>query len=426
MTNTKPEALTEANNIDDIETEYKRIFSNPSPLGNTVPERVDYGPDASYEPITEEEIANTIKSTSSSAPGPDGYTVQMMKRAPVYLIICLLNAIMFTGYIPDSGKACRTTLIPKKGDPRNINNWRPLTVTSLLLRLLNIILAKRLGALNCAQKGFRSIDGCMTNVLLLQTIIKSCRKKASPYSIVTMDFKKAFEIVSSYSIPRALHRIGIHTKTINIIQVAYKDCTITVTCNKNTTGPINMTRGVKKGDPLSPVIFTFVMDELLHRVDHSYGIEIGGTRVAIAAYADDLLIMGPTIDDTQITIDHVSRFLKERNLSLNIPKCTALTMVRVPKKKKLCCLSVSAYFVDNTPIPAITVDNQFCYLGSNFDFAGMEKLDIKILSSTMDALSRCPLKPFQKMAMLNRYLIPKFLHDMQYFGITSATKEVMF
>lgn len=179
-----------------------------------------------------------------------------------------------------------------------------------------------------------------------------------------------------------------------------------------------MTRDVQQGDPLSPVVFNILMHELLHRIGHNSGDEIDCTRVSVASYADDLLIMGPFIDDTQITVNSVTKFLQECNLQLNIAKYTALTMARVPKKKKLCCLSAPSYYINNIPIPGITVDKQFKYLGRNFDFSGMEKLDVTMLANAMVALFRCPLKPFHKMIMSNRHLFPKFLHDIQYFEIT--------
>lgn len=234
--------------------------------------------------------------------------------------------MLSSGYIPDSIKACRTTLIPKKGEVENINNWRPITVTSLLIRVLNRILAKRLSTftINCAQKGIRNIDGCLANAMLLHSLIKECRAKARPYNILTLDLKKAFDMVSIHSIPRALARVGVHPKTVNIITAAYTDCITRVTCNKAVTNPIKMSRGVKQGDPLSPALFNLVTDELLCRVDHSNGIEIGNTRAAVAAYTDDLLIMGPSIDKTQLTLNGLVDFLSERGLPLNIGKCTAL------------------------------------------------------------------------------------------------------
>lgn len=77
--------------------------------------------------------------------------------------------------------------------------------------------------INCAQKGFRRIDGCLANALLMHTIIKSHRRKISPCHIVTLDLKKAFDTVSVNSMPRALVRVNVHPKTIKLISNMYTD-----------------------------------------------------------------------------------------------------------------------------------------------------------------------------------------------------------
>lgn len=102
-----------------------------------------------------------------------------------------------------------------------------------------------------------------------------------------------------------------------------------------------MTRGVKQGDPLFPGIFNIIMDELLGSIDHSIGLPVHNTRVTALAYADDLVIMAPSEFEAQHLLDHTCAFLARRGLSLNVGKCTALPVVRVPGKNKLCCKSTS-------------------------------------------------------------------------------------
>lgn len=203
-------------------------------------------------------------------------------------------------------------------------------------------------------------------------------------------------MVSFKSLPRAMKRVGVHPKTCKVIMEAYIGCTTTISCNKARTSPTDITRGVKQGDPLSPVLFNLVMDELLASVDHSLGIQIEETRVAAVAYANDLLIMGENILETQHSLDSVVNFLNDRNLPLNVGKCTPLSLGRVPNRKKLFIHTSSLFHIDGEAVPCINPDDQFKYLGRNFDFIGVEKIDVVSLIKTLDALSSWPLKPQQK------------------------------
>lgn len=126
-----------------IEQAYWKIFGEPSPEDNHPTDRVDYGTDTSYRPITEAEIGAALKSTKPSAPGTDGIGIQDLRKVPPQLLETLFNAILATRKLSAGLKVCRTTLIPKGGASEDVANWRPITVTSVILRLFNKILAAR-------------------------------------------------------------------------------------------------------------------------------------------------------------------------------------------------------------------------------------------------------------------------------------------
>lgn len=334
----KPEEDNVKPPIQVVETEYKKIFEQPSITDREPYIKINCGLDLSYTPITVEQIRKELKSAKSSAPGPDRITMRQMQNTDPYLWAITFNTILASGLIPDALRACKTTLIPKGGDLQQIGNWRPITIGSCVIRILNKILSGRLSTLNLHhfQKGFRCIDGCLANCLLLQSIIKEHRAAAKPYNIVTIDLRKAFDSVSHESIWRALDRIGVDIRTRNLIKKQYRDITNTITCGKEQTSRISINTGVKQGDPLSPFLFNCIMDEFLSQVNHERGVKIADTHMATAAYADDLVIVGNTVHETQHTIDHLISFLDERRLRVNVNplKCTGLTAKRVLHKKK--------------------------------------------------------------------------------------------
>lgn len=99
--------------------------------------------------------------------------MDQVRKMDLHLLSLIYNLIIAKEVIPDALRKCRTTLIPKGGDLKEIKNWRPITIGSLILRIPNKILATRLNTLNLShsQTGIRNIDGCLAN-LLIQNIIK--------------------------------------------------------------------------------------------------------------------------------------------------------------------------------------------------------------------------------------------------------------
>ena len=109
-------------------------------------------------PITTEEVEKHLKRLSNKAPGPDYFTVSDLKSTDPEILCAIYNFYLLRGFVPSVWKSNRTTLIPKK--PTNLestSNWWPITISSVILRLLHKILAQRMVThlhLNERQKAF--------------------------------------------------------------------------------------------------------------------------------------------------------------------------------------------------------------------------------------------------------------------------------
>lgn len=143
-----------------------------------------------YAPVLIEDLVKCLASKMSATAGPDGMTLRDVRRIRPARIALLFNVMLYTGLTPPSLKRCRTTLIPK-GDNglERVENWRPITVAPILIRIFHRILASRLSRvpLHDAQRGFRAMDGTLANTIILQAIIKDRRSSASPYQIAAID-----------------------------------------------------------------------------------------------------------------------------------------------------------------------------------------------------------------------------------------------
>lgn len=77
----------------------------------------------------------------------------------------------------------------------------------------------------------------------------------------------------------------------------------TISVGGLSTGPIPIGRGVKQGDPLSPILFNLVFDELfcdLYKLPA--GLSLEGERFIAFGYADDIVLMSSSRPDQQILV----------------------------------------------------------------------------------------------------------------------------
>lgn len=205
----------------------------------------------------------------------------------------------------------------------------PITIGSSPQRLSHRIIANRLKQdtkLNSNQRGFVEADGVLTNCLLLNTFIKSKRRQVKPHVVVALDIQKALDRVSHNCIKRALTRFGIDEMTANYIMEDLRGSSIRISLGKLTTEPITIKRGVKQGDPLSPILFNLVIDELvdnLHRGEFRGTIGSEEFNCPVLAFADDLVLLCDMEDEAQLQINIAESFLKARGMFLS-PKSVAV------------------------------------------------------------------------------------------------------
>ena len=229
-----------------------------------------------YGKFTDNEVRECIRELRRhTAAGIDGTTTPDIRNVPIGHSTAIMNS--WWGWrIPKESAQCRTSLLPKKEEGlEKVENWRPITVGNLYMRLYAKLWDKRLRQnveLDERQKGFVPVDGCFQNVKILQEIIKQQRKKRREYNFVFIDLAKAFDTVRHLSIEKGMRRKGIPEQVRSTVLEMYHHATTEVTVGGQTTRKIRINAGVKQGCRLSPLLFNLILDELLEKLKQT---EIG-------------------------------------------------------------------------------------------------------------------------------------------------------
>ncbi|KAL1236613.1 Retrovirus-related Pol polyprotein from type-2 retrotransposable element R2DM [Trichinella spiralis] len=328
-------------------------------------------------------------------------------------------------------------LIPKTDNPRpDAEDYRPITIASCIYRLFSKIVTRRLEnciSLHPRQKAFRSgTDGAFDNITTLTTIVRDAHKSGKELNIVCVDLAKAFDTVNHSSIDRALRMHGLDSNSRALIEEMVTGSTTVIKGDGGVlSNKIEINQGVRQGDPISPLLFNSVMDELIERLEQSgVGYKINNTEVVTLAFADDGTLVSSSRRGMEKLLSITHDFINERGLKLNIRKCKGIRFVRTPKTKSLVQDTSKAFKVRGTGgessyIPMAGTGEVIKVLGVPIAPTGKPSFDIDTLEGILERIRKAPLKPAQKLATVRDYLIPSLEYKLGVPGVgRRVLKEV--
>ncbi|KFD64307.1 hypothetical protein M514_23475 [Trichuris suis] len=339
---------------------------------------------------------------------------------PVELQI-LLNIWLFYRDVLERFKQCRTVLIPKSVPAKGPADYRPITIASVFYRLFTKIVSSRLNwsvELNHRQKGFiKKVDGCGENIFILNAALTLPRSQHRELSLATLDVAKAFDTISHHSIRRALLREGVSESSIQLITNLLSNSFTVIENSSGISAPIPLRRGVKQGDPMSPSLFSLVIDELLDDLDARGGGFTLGPNVQpnCLAFADDLLLSDSKAG-LQSNLLACYRYFTARSLVLNVQKCCSLRLYKVPRCRTVGLSMEPQFYLDpaqpDTVLPVFTAADFLKYVGVEFNPFGRRRDQLTGPRALLDRVCKAELRPQQKIQLIRSLVLPRFLYTL--------------
>ena len=298
-----------------LRQQYNSAFSTPRPewTVNDIEhhfsaEHVDDSlDDVMFEPSDIEKACAELKGSASA--GPDGVPACLLKTCRKQLArpLCTLwRASMDTGVIPAELLLVLISPIHKGGSKSVPKNYRPVALTSHLIKVFERVLRRALvkhiddnNILPSGQHGSRALRSTLTQLLSHWDTILDGLEQGNGVDCIYLDFSKAFDKVETGVLLHKLRDAKILGKTgkwlASFLDSRKRQQAVAVDGEISDLSPV--VSGVPQGTVLGPILF------LLHIADIASNVSAGTTTTS---YVDDTRVQRSIID-----IDQDCRGLQE-------------------------------------------------------------------------------------------------------------------
>ena len=169
---------------------------------------------------------------------------------------------MYEGIVPSEWKEANITPLFKKGSRNKRENYRPVSLTSVVCKLLETLIRDHMVDLlvkhkliNTSQHGFLKARSCLTNLLCFFEEITKRVDDGSPVDVVYLDFQKAFDKVPHQRLFLKLKAHSIGNDVINWIEKWLTHRKQRVIIDGEISNWKSVLSGVQQGSVLGPILF---------------------------------------------------------------------------------------------------------------------------------------------------------------------------
>jgi hypothetical protein len=300
----------------------------------------------------------------------------------------LFNAVLSSGNYPQTWSEGYIKPLHKKENPLLTNNYRGITITSIIGKLFNSIINSRIDSflsLNKIMKpeqiGFRKKCRTADHIFVIKTLIQQYKKNRKPIYACLIDLHKAFDSVCHEAMFYKLLSLGMNGSVYRIIKDMYSKTKLQVHVGTGLTDSFNSVMGVKQGDNLSPTLFNIFLNDLPNIFDEKCNpVQLDCLQINSLLYADDLVILSESVSGLQCCLNKMENYCNKWGLMINTKKTKVITFN--PPKTNL-----NTFTLDNTTLEVV---NEITYLGVTLTKNGS-------FTNTMTSLFKKSLKGIFKL-----------------------------
>ncbi|XP_059315479.1 uncharacterized protein LOC132066113 [Lycium ferocissimum] len=137
----------------------------------------------------------------------------------------------------------------------------------MLCKRLKLVLST---LVNNTQAAFVSGRSLVHNVLICHDLLRHYNRKTTPRCLMKIDLRKAYDMVKWDFLEEMMHGFGFPSRFVELIMLCVTTTKFSIKVSGTIYGYFEGKRGLRQGDPVSPLLFVLVM-EYLSRVLNKMG-----------------------------------------------------------------------------------------------------------------------------------------------------------
>ena len=262
------------------------------------------------------------------APGPDNFVPEVIKQVKESIVNNLRHIFQLSidnCQIPDDWKLANIVPIFKNGDKTLPDNYRPISLTSIICKIMESILCEKINdfveknnLVTKNQHGFRSKRSCTTNLLEFYGKAYGEYDEVRAIDVIYLDFKKAFDRVSHDLLINKISSLGIKGQTIRWIENWLNNRKQRVMINGVTSDWSRVTSGIVQGSVMGPNLYVLFSSDI--DIDTTCTVAIFADDTKIGYRADNL----DNVLKLQQDLNKIAGWAEKWEMSFNLDKCLVM------------------------------------------------------------------------------------------------------
>ena len=350
----------------------------------------------------------------------------------------LYSAMYSLSHTPDEMKRGVIITLHKGGRKRkdDPNNYRAITLSSVILKLYERILLHRLEAslhlsekLDKQQGGFQKQIGCVMTSFCVKEAISFCKENRSKLYACFLDVRKAFDTVWHLGLFYKLSKFSAKGLMLKAIINLYDNMESYVRFKGYTSDSFQVLQGTRQGGVLSPILYLVSIDDLILELKASmeglivYNIILGSPTVA-----DDMLLLSLSKSGLSIMMQICYRHSLKWHFMYQAVKC-CVVVYNESETEFNRCKNVRQWFLGTDKVTESTeykhlgvILDKYMSLSENVN-ESCSKLKTTLFSLVNSGVNDSGFNPITSFHLYRSIVLPKGLYGAELWNCLSPSQE---
>ena len=293
----------------------------------------DHNTNVNLIKFTIQDVIDVINELKLGKSEESGLFTDHFRHAPhrlFVLLTCLFNSMLVHGNAPNNMLVgTMTPIIKNNRESHNkSSNYRTLTIGTSLSKVFDLLIIKKQNKVfntSELQFGFKNNSSTTLCTFMVQQTISHYVANGSNVNVLMLDASKAFDRVHYITLFKKLIARNLCPLAIRLLLNMYTQQKLQVKWNGSISDQFSVSNGVRQGGVMSPLLFGIYIDDLLLELkNNGVGCHIGNYYCGAYGYADDIILLCPSITGLERMIQICEIYSDKHCISFNGKKSKLL------------------------------------------------------------------------------------------------------